>query len=157
MTAYIKSILICAEQGLAMQSVEQAELVSGKGIKHDRYYSSLGFDDKKRKDDADFEITLIEQEQIDYFNHQTHYEYSGLDFRRNIVTQGIELNALMGKIFTIGHVTLKGISLCEPCAQLSRQLGSEIMQYMVHKSGLRAQILTDGRINVRDKLTLKQN
>lgn len=66
------------------------------------------------------------------------------------MTAGIRLNDLVGREFMVGEARLKGVRLCEPCAHLSGFLGDAIMQHIVHKAGLRAQILADGDINVSD-------
>ncbi len=152
MTALVKSLLIATSSGSEMISLQHVNVISGKGIEGDRYFSPLGFNDRQRKPDADFEVTLIEQELIDFFNIQTNNHYSGADYRRNIVTQGIDLNALLGKSFTIGNITLKGVSLCEPCAALSQSLGPEIMTLMIHKTGLRAQVISDGLLRTGDEI-----
>ena len=152
MTGTVKDILTAEKAGAALQSNTSVQLQAGKGIVGDRYYSAQGTFSKALEDDLDFEITLIEQEQIEAFNQKTGLDYSAADFRRNVVTSGIDLNQLEGKEFTVGAIRLKGIRLCEPCAYLSGLLGPEVMQHMVNKAGLRAQILIDGKIQVSDKV-----
>lgn len=152
MEGTVIDILTANKAGEAIASNTSAELHSGRGIVGDRYYSSEGTFSKALEGNPAFEITLIDQEQIDRFNQRTEFNYSAADFRRNIVTSGIDLNQLEGNEFTVGNVRLKGICLCEPCAYLSGLLGPEIMEHMVHKAGLRAQILIDGMIQVTDKV-----
>ncbi len=152
MEGTVIDILTANKAGETLQSNTSANLHSGKGIVGDRYYSSEGTFSKALEGEPDFEITLIEQEQIDSFNQQTGFAYSAADFRRNVVTSGVNLNQFEGKEFTIGNVRLKGIRLCEPCAYLAGLLGPEVMEHMVHKAGLRAQILEDGFIHVSDKV-----
>ena len=113
---------------------------------------SRGTFSEKLDGTPDVEVTLIEQEEIDAFNDITSHCYTGKDFRRNIVTEDVRLNDLVGKSFSIGGVKLKGTRLCEPCTHLSAVLGPEIMQHMVHKAGLRAQIIESGRIKVSDEV-----
>lgn len=155
MKASVKQILIAATANGEITSLSQAQLDAAKGIVGDRYYSAQGTFSEKLKDLPDFEVTLIEQEQIQRFNDITSLGYSGADFRRNIVTEGINLNALVDQIFTIGNVTCRGIRLCEPCGHLAKQLGKEILDHMVNRGGLRAQILTSGQIQVGDFITLE--
>ncbi|MDH5357320.1 MAG: MOSC domain-containing protein [Gammaproteobacteria bacterium] len=150
MNGIIKDILTAEHSGDRLVSSPTATLEAGKGIVGDRYYSSQGTFSEHMQNQPDFEVSLIEQEKIDEFNAITGHHYSGHDFRRNIVTQGIQLNELVGKSFSIGNVTLKGIRLCEPCSYLSARLGSEVMDYMVHKAGLRAQIIHGGEIHISD-------
>ncbi|MBL4638847.1 MAG: MOSC domain-containing protein [Proteobacteria bacterium] len=152
MEGSVKDILTAEKSGIDLQSNTSVELFAGKGIVGDRYYSAQGTFSQALEGEPDFEITLIEQEQIDAFNQQTGFNYAAADFRRNIVTTGIDLNELEGKEFTVGNVRLKGIRLCEPCAYLSSLLGPEVLEHMLHKAGLRAQILTDGILHVSDKV-----
>lgn len=153
MTGKVEVILLAEQAGKAMSEHASAELQAGKGVVGDRYYSSQGTFSEALADAADFQVTLIEQEEIDLFNQKTGFKYSGKDFRRNIVTSGIRLNDLEGQEFSIGNVKLRGIRLCEPCAYLSDLLGPEVLQQMVHKAGLRAQVLVDGKIQVSDSIS----
>ncbi|MDF1589669.1 MAG: MOSC domain-containing protein [Gammaproteobacteria bacterium] len=152
--AKVKEILIAPKANASIMSLSQAQLDAGKGIVGDRYYSAQGTFSEHLKDLPDVELTLIEQEQIQRFNDITSLDYSGQDFRRNIVTEGIKLNELVDKTFSIGDVSCRGIRLCEPCGHLAKQLGSEILDHMIHRGGLRAQILSDGQIQLGDALTL---
>lgn len=153
MTGKVDLILLAEKAGEAMTEHASAELETGKGIVCDRYYSSQGTFSEALADTADFQVTLIEQEQIDSFNQKTGFNYSGADFRRNLVTSGIDLNALEDETFTIGTLRLKGVRLCEPCADLSKILGPELMEHMVHKAGLRAVIIDSGFISLADKIS----
>jgi len=150
MNGIVKSILLAKDAGGAIISVQSAELQAGKGIVGDRYYSSQGTFSEILQDLPEFELTLIEQEQIDYFNQLTGFHYSGIDFRRNIVTTGIRLNDLVDKEFSIGKVKLRGIRLCEPCAHLASISGPKVLQHMVHRAGLRTQILSGGDVHISD-------
>jgi len=152
MTGVVKDILISAKAGDELVSQESAALESGKGLVNDRYYLSQGNFSEVLDGTPDVEVTLIEDEEISAFNDITGHRYTERDFRRNIVTEGIRLNNLVGKSFNIGSVKLKGTRLCEPCTHLSAGLGPEIMQHMVHKAGLRAQILVSGSIKVLDEV-----
>jgi len=153
MTGKVDLILLAEKAGETMSEHAYAELETGKGIVGDRYYSSQGTFSEALADAADFQVTLIEQEQIDSFNQKTGFSYSGADFRRNIVTSGIDLNALEGEVFSVGTLRLQGVRLCEPCAYLSKILGPELLEHMVHKAGLRALILDSGVISVSDEIS----
>lgn len=153
MSGIVKDILFTEKAQGMLISHQTAQLQAGKGIVGDRYYSSQGTFSEALAGRPDFEVTLIEQEQIDYFNGKTSLAYSAADFRRNILTQGIRLNDLVDKEFVIGKVKLRGIRLCEPCAHLSEMIGSEVLEYMPHRAGLRAQILLDGDIHISDLIT----
>ena len=152
MEGIIETILISGSAGGEVISQSSVELEIGRGIVGDRYHLSKGTYSKKLEKTYDFEITLIEREEIDVFNQATGLNYDAGAFRRNLVTRGIRLNDLVGKEFSIGDVKFRGIRLCEPCAYLSDLLGPEFLSLMVHKAGLRAQILVNGSIEVSDSI-----
>ena len=70
--------------------------------------------------------------------------------RRNVVTRGIDLNALVGRRFRVGDAECVGRRLCEPCAHLQRLTHPGILRDLVHRGGLRADILEGGAIRVGD-------
>lgn len=150
----VLAIYIAQRAGVPMQSIEQAQLESGKGMVGDRYYSGQGTFSKRLAGLPDVELTLIESEEVDAFNREQGYEFGYGDFRRNIVTQGVRLNELEGREFTLGDVRLRGVRLCEPCAHLAGILTEAIMPALVHKTGLRAEILSSGRLQLGDDLLL---
>lgn len=152
MAGRVKQILVGAEAGSPLESLAAATLEAGVGFVGDRYYYSTGTFSKKLGGTPAVEATLIEQEEIDAFNAVSGRNYCGRDFRRNIVTEGVRLASLIGKDFRAGGATLRGIRLCEPCAHLSARLGPEIMQHMVHKAGIRAQIVDGGVVHVSDRI-----
>ena len=147
----IKSIFIAESSESPMESISTAELIAGQGVVGDRYFKGCGTFSKKLAGLPDVELTLIESEEIDSFNSQFNYQFGHGEFRRNIVTADIRLNELEGKEFTVGNVRLKGIRLCEPCAHLANILTQDIIPELVHRTGLRAQILAGGTINVGDQ------
>ena len=79
-------------------------------------------------------------------------ELSAAESRRNLATRGVPLNHLVGQEFTVGAVRLRGIRLCEPCSHLAKVACREVLPGLVHRGGLRAQILTDGVIRVGDRI-----
>jgi len=78
------------------------------------------------------------------------------DARRNIVTRGVPLNHLVGKEFTLGGVTLRGVRLCEPCTHLEGLTEKGVLTGLIHRGGLRAQIIKDGTIRVGDAIQERQ-
>ena len=152
MEGIIESILISGNAGGEVVSQSSVKLEKGRGIIGDRYHLSKGTYSKKLEKTHHFEITLNEREEIDVFNQATGLNYDAGAFRRNLVTRGIRLNDLVGKEFSIGDVKFRGIRLCEPCAYLSDLLGPDFLSLMVHKAGLRAQILVNGSIEVSDSI-----
>ena len=133
-----------------MESVSVAELEQGRGIRGDRYCTQLGTFSEQARVRPDQEITLIESEEIDLFNRSTE---SMLDYgapRRNVVTKGVRLNELVGARFTVGEVLLEGMRLCEPCAHLASLVSDKVLPGLVHRAGLRARILSTGKIKLSD-------
>ncbi len=70
--------------------------------------------------------------------------------RRNVVTHGIELNALVGRRFRVGNVECLGQRLCEPCSHLERLTTKGALRELIHRGGLRADVLGDGEVNLGD-------
>ena len=97
-----------------IEEVKKVEVVEGKGIIGDRHF--------KEFNSPDSQLTLIEIENIDYYNYKNKLNISYLDFRRNIVTKGLSLNELVGKIFYISNVKVEGLDLCRPCLHLQDKL-----------------------------------
>ena len=130
-----------------VQGVNLIELVANKGIVGDRYFKDFS--------DPLSQLTLIESENIDYYNIKYGLNIPYVDFRRNIITKGIKLNDLVGKKILVGKVQLEGIDLCRPCRHLSEVLGHEnIIKEFLRKGGIRCQILTTSSIKISDKISL---
>lgn len=155
MEGFVKEIFISQLAGAEMRSIKSAELVKGKGIVGDRYFKKIGTFSEALEETGDFEVTLIESEEVEAFEKKLALGYTAKEFRRNLVTSGIALGELIGKEFTIGSVVLKGVRYCEPCAHLAGILGNEIMVHMVHKTGLRALITLGGEISVNSKVVVR--
>jgi MOSC domain-containing protein YiiM len=150
----VMRIYVADQGGSAMKPLKQAQLIAGQGIVGDRYFSQSGTFSKKSSIKPKQQVTLIEMEEIEHFNQSRYEPIDYGEFRRNLLTQGLRLNDLVGKEFRIGEVILKGIELCEPCAYLSKLLGPEIMSEMIHKCGLRAQIIQGGTIEIAEQIYL---
>ena len=147
----ISEIFIAESPASEMKAVQDVRAVAGRGLEGDRYYFGRGtFSPNPMR--PDFEITLIEKENIEAFAQATGLPFTAADARRNVVTEGIRLNDLVGKELLLGEVAIRGIRWCEPCAHLAKSSFSEIMDGLVHKGGLRAQILVSGRIRTGDAI-----
>ncbi len=134
----------------AMISVPAIRAVAGRGLEGDRYFAQVGTYSKKPNPDR--EVTLIESEAIDALQRDYNIEVEPGISRRNIVTQGVALNHLIGREFQVGEVVLRGLGLCEPCGHLEELAGRPIRKGLVHRGGLRAQILTGGIIRAGDPI-----
>ena len=134
-----------------MESRDQVRAVPGRGLEGDRYFAGIGtFSPQPPK--PDYEVTLIQKEHVEDFQRATGLLFTSRLARRNLVSLGVDLNSLVGKAFWVGDVQLSGIRLCEPCNYLAKNSFKEILQGLVHKGGLRAQILSEGIIHVNDPI-----
>ena len=99
-------------------------------------------------------MSLIESENIDYYNLKYGLNIPYVNFRRNVVTKGVRLNELVGKKLQVGNVELEGVDLCRPCRHLSEVLNqNNILKEFIRKGGLRCQILSSSTINIGDEIT----
>ena len=127
--------------------VSSIEVKADKGIVGDRHFSDFN--------DPYCQLSLIESENIDYYNTKYGLNIPHIDFRRNIVTKKIELNNLIGKKFLIGEVEVEGIDLCRPCKHLTQMLNQEnILKEFLRRGGIRCRILTSSKISVGDKIEI---
>lgn len=145
-------IYVTDRAGAPMQSQDAATLVSGKGIVGDRYFESRGKFSPKVQD-PDHEVTLIEIEQIRHYNAAFGTGLGPEDLRRNLVTEGIRLNDLVGQEFAVGEAVLRGVRLCEPCDYLAGMTERGVLTGLVHRAGLRAGIVRGGAVRVQDIVT----
>ena len=143
----VVSINITPVAEAPMESVDEVRAIPGRGLEGDRY-----FDNKGRTPEARRELTLIEAEAIEALKRELDVDFGLSDSRRNVVTRGVPLNHLVGKEFWIGEVRARGIMLCEPCAHLQELTIQQVLPGLVHRGGLRAQILTEGTIRVGETI-----
>ena len=153
MTGKILSICVASARHGEQVIVEAVQLKAGRGIVGDRFF---GF----RKSLPGKNLTLIEAEAIAGFNQRFGQNIPLHATRRNLITQGIQLNELTGKTFRIGSVLCRGIELCEPCKIMARQFPAvslsqnEIISAFTHKGGLRAEVLSDGIVHLDDLIIM---
>lgn len=147
---HVVSIHITAKARQPTVEVPEARAVPGRGLDGNRYFYRVGsFSDK---DGPDRELTLIEIEAIEALKRDYNVEIAPGDARRDVVTRGVALNHLVGREFHIGEVRVRGIRLCEPCSHLAKLTYDSVMLGLVHRGGLRAQILSDGIIRPGDPI-----
>ena len=152
--ARIVEILVATSPTSAMECRDSVRAVPGRGLEGDRYFLGLGtFSPPVHK--PDYEVTLIQKEHIDAFQAASALAFTSKLARRNLVTEGIDLNSLVGKEFSAGAVRLRGIRLCEPCNYLAKHSFAEVLGGLVHKGGLRAQILSEGLIQAGDPIVVE--
>lgn len=145
----VEAIYISGTAAAPTKALDAVLAIPGIGLEGDRYALKLGTFYKPL---PDYELTLIEAEAVEAMRRDYGVELAAGDARRNIVTRGVALNHLVGKEFTVGDVRIRGIRLCEPCDHLQRLTGKPVIKGLLHRGGLRAQILTEGTIHAGDEV-----
>ena len=143
----IKAINISNLDGENTIYVNQAILMKNKGIINDRYYGNFINNYEQ--------VTLIESEKIDDFNKKIRKKIDYKDFRRNIITSGIDLNKIVNQKIQINNVILRVHELCQPCRYLQKKLEiKNLVRLLAFKSGVRAEIMKSGLISTYDKIKI---
>ena len=143
----VSNLCITSKSGREKQAVKTIDVLANRGIVNDRYY--------KEKNEKDAQITLIESENVDYYNKLSGTNFLTKEFRRNIITKGISLNQLVGKEIEVGEVKMKVHRLCDPCKYLQDLLKQkDFVKKMLNRTGLRCEILTNGSISINDKINV---
>ena len=138
---------ITSNNNKKIEEVSSIKVLANKGIIGDRHFNDYN--------DPYCQLSLIESENIDHYNTKFGLNIPYVDFRRNIVTKGIELNNLISKKLQIGDVKIEGIDLCRPCKHLTEMLNQgNILKEFLRKGGLRCQILSSSTINIGDKIKI---
>jgi MOSC domain-containing protein YiiM len=138
MPGSVEAIHISAVESQLPHAVEAVE-VTGGGVVGDRYSESK-------------DLTLIEVEALEAFTEETGIELSAAESRRQVLTRGIRLNDLVGEHFTVGGVECVGQEWCEPCNHLQSLTREGVLRGMVHRAGLRADVVQPGTIAVGDEV-----
>jgi MOSC domain-containing protein YiiM len=145
----VVSLFVGKVAGELLLAVPEVRAVPGKGLEGDRYFKGAGTFSKS-KPQPDHEVTLIEIESIEALKRDYGIDLAPHESRRNILTRGVSLNHLVGREFKVGEVVLRGHRLCEPCSHLEALTRQGVLKGLIHRGGLRAQILTPGVIRVGD-------
>jgi hypothetical protein len=135
-----------------MQPIAIAIALPGRGLQGDRYAAKAGTFTPRSDRLRGYDLTLIESEVLEQVTFANGSHLTAPEARRNVITRGIDLNALVGREFTIGSVRAVGQRLCEPCVHLQRLSRPGVVAALAHRGGLRADILTDGEIRLGDTI-----
>jgi MOSC domain-containing protein YiiM len=140
----VEGIFISERKGDMPHNVASVEAAAGGGLVGNRYFFANG--------DAPpgVAITLIAAEALEAFTEETGLSLTAAESRRNVLTRGIDLNALVGKRFRVGGAECVGIELCEPCTSLEAMTKPGVLKGMVHRAGLNADVISGGAIAVGD-------
>ncbi|HXG50413.1 MAG TPA: MOSC domain-containing protein [candidate division Zixibacteria bacterium] len=146
----VVSIHLAPAGGAPVISVGQVLAVAGKGLEGDRYFTGSGT--YSSQPGSGRQVTLIEAEAIEALRRDYDLELDAARARRNIVTRGVALNHLVGAEFSVGEAVLRGARLCEPCAHMEKLSVKGALRGLIHRGGLRAEILRSGMIRVGDPI-----
>ena len=149
----VKEIYVAPESARPMVSLTSVQACTDRGLEGDRFFRD-SWSAVNRPDKA---VSLIEDEVLELAAKEIGVDNIGILTRRNIVTRGVPLIELLGREFTVGNVRMRGIRLFEPCGHLVAvtQLPA-IFKALEHRSGLKAEVLTDGIIRAGDVIMLEQ-
>ena len=137
----------CMKNSQKIEEAFEIEVFSKKGIIGDRHFHDYV--------DHKAHITLIEKENIDYYNNKYETNIPYVDFRRNIITEGIELNDLVKKKIKIGTIKILPYELCRPCSHLQEMVkGKDIIKEFLRKGGLRCEVLVSGKVKIGDNIKI---
>jgi MOSC domain-containing protein YiiM len=145
----VVGLYTAAVQGAPMDGHDEVRAVAGVGLDGDRYASGEG-KYTRSADNGKRAITLIEREAVVAAGREYDIELAEHEARRNVVTEGVPLNHLVGRTFRVGDVVLRGFKLAEPCAYLEGLTRDGVRRALVHRAGLRAEILEGGTVHVGD-------
>lgn len=150
----VEIIAIARKRGLPVELPAAVAVMAGRGIVGDRHFTP-------QRSPGGGHVSLIEAEVVEAFNRKHAMAIHPADTRRNLVTRGVRLNGLVGKVFTIGNVRLRGVEWCEPCESLGSRLArkhmpmAKVVRAFVHRGGLRAEVLAGGMVRLGDVLQVQ--
>ena len=145
--AEVLKLGITANSNKPIKEVDSIEVLANKGVVGDRHFQDFN--------DPYNQLSLIESENIDNYNIRFGLNIPYIDFRRNVITKGVQLNDLVGKKLKVGNVELEAIDLCRPCRHLTEMLNQDnVLKEFLRKGGLRCQILSSSNINIGDKIEI---
>ncbi len=145
----IELITLAAEAEGPMKEVSAAEAIAGRGLLGDRYEHKAGTFSNPQG--GGYDLTLVEAEALEELSAKG-VELAPIETRRNLVVRGIALDELIGRRFKVGEVECFGQRRCEPCSHLERLTRPGVLRGLVHRGGLRADILSGGRIRTGDSV-----
>ena len=148
----VEFIHLAESEGDPMRTTDRIRVLAGIGLEGDRYASSRGH--FSRTPGTGRALTLIEAEVLEHLRDSLGIALQPGEARRNVTTRGVALNALVGERFRIGSLLCQGMRLCEPCKYLEEVIGKRLVDPLLHRGGLRADVLEDGEIRIGDEVRL---
>ncbi len=151
----IVSVHVGPAAGAAMTSPNEIELITGRGVRGDRYCEGVGhfshIDAPRRQ------LTLFESEVLETIRRDHNVDLEGHECRMNIVTKGVPLSQLVGVEFMVGEARVRGLQINEPCARLNDVTGKRVIKALIHRCGLFAEVLDGGVVRPGDIASLSES
>jgi MOSC domain-containing protein YiiM len=151
----VVSLHIAPSGAAPMQSLGSVNAIAGRGLDGDRYGNFSGTYSNHPGDGR--HVTLIEIEAIVALRREYQIALATGSTRRNIVTRGVALNHFAEREFRVGAVTLRGKRLCEPCLHLEKLTQPGTMRGLIHRGGLRAEVIVGGVVRVGDRIVMLES
>jgi MOSC domain-containing protein YiiM len=142
----VKHIFLAPERGAPMVAMSEVEAIADCGLRGDRYAEA------RHRKSEDYQLTLIELENIEAFAQASGLPLAPHEPRRNLVTVGVRLNEFCGRRFRVGGIELQGLELCEPCGTFAKRTHRDVVRFFVRKGGLRCRIVRGGTIRIGDNI-----
>ncbi len=146
----VEAIHVAPASGQPVEARRAVDAVPGRGLREDRHFREPAAEPRPSGSGQD--LTLIESEALAAVARDFDVELGAGQHRRNLTTQGIPLNHLVDERFRVGEVRCQGVELCEPCRHLEALTEDGMIQALVHRGGLRADILEGGTVAVGDRV-----
>lgn len=157
-TGLVKQIHVAPDSGDPMREKQRVEAVAERGLRGDRYFKEQGLwnlldEDPNREVKEASDITFIETETLAAIERDAEIKIPPGAHRRNVTTQDVPLNHLVGRTFTVGDAVCEGIQLCEPCGYMQSLVGEEeLSEALVHRGGLNTSVVESGRFAIGDEV-----
>ncbi|MFE5023246.1 MOSC domain-containing protein [Streptomyces sp. NPDC056656] len=152
----VASLHLAAHTGEPTFRVAQAQAVTGRGLAGDRnYWAGEGRRPRRRgtgRASGVCDVTLIETEALDALAREYGITLTAAECRRNLVCRDIRLNPLVDQEFQVGTAILRGLKLSEPCARLEQLVRPGLIRGLLHRGGLRAEVIRGGTIREGDRI-----
>ena len=151
-TGIVVALFTVDRRAAPMKKVEQLYALAGRGIEGDRYF--LGTGTYSKSPEPGRQVTLIKSEVLESLKNKLEINVKPEESRRNILTQGIEINDLIGTEFYVGTVRLRAHRITQPCLYLEKLLDQPgLYKELWDNGGISCEILSDGVIKERDIIT----
>ena len=122
--------------------VDAVECIAGRGLRGDRFFDY--------KENYKGQVTFFAGEVYDDLcAHLQLYDASPAATRRNVITRGVDLNALIGQTFDIQGVRFQGMGECAPCYWMDHAFAPGANDFLKGRGGLRARILDHGWLRAK--------